>query len=112
MVKRQLKAVEPREDNWKDAMHRFGQELSRTVAHPKTPRVVKSALEAVIVNTISNETSYQWIHDEEALAFLIPRFLLGMEEGYALGLIHALDAITRDVLPHEVREEIRKGDVQ
>jgi len=38
------------------------------------PPALKSALQAVIVNTMSNESGYDWSNDEVGLRFLVHAF--------------------------------------
>ena len=42
--------------------------------HPRTPPALKSELQAVIVNTMSNESGYDWSNDEVGLRFLVHAF--------------------------------------
>lgn len=77
----------------------FSNELARMVMHPQTPKKIKSALQAVIVNTISNTGGYAWHEDEEAISFLLPRYLHSMSESYALGIVHTLGEIIHDSIP-------------
>ena len=85
---------------------RFGAHVARVVAHPKTPPALKSALQAIIVNVVSNESGYEWADDEEGLRFLVPRYLYQMNEAYATGLIHALSELIADSLPAGLKQEI------
>ncbi len=77
--------------------------------HPQTPPALKSALQAVIVNTMSNETAYQWADDEAGLSFLIPLFLSHMNDDYATGIVHSTKEFIADSLPEALRREIREG---
>ncbi len=89
----------------------FADYLARIVMHPKTPAALKSALQAVIVNAMSNESGYNWSDDEEGLRFLVPRFLEQMNEEYAFGILHTLYGIINDTLPEALRREIRGGSL-
>jgi len=74
--------------------------------HPKTPGALKSALQAVVVNTMSNKTAYQWADDEAGLRFLIPLFLSHMNDDYATGIVHATNEMCADSLPGELKREL------
>jgi hypothetical protein len=87
----------------------FGAYLARVVTHEQTPRTLQSALLSIIVNIISNNSSYSWTDDEESLTFLLPRYLFHMNERYAEGIIHAIGELIDDQLPRSVNDEIRKG---
>ncbi|MDQ3753828.1 MAG: hypothetical protein M3371_03750 [Acidobacteriota bacterium] len=87
----------------------FADYLARIVMHPKTPAALKSALQAVIVNAMSNESGYNWADDEEGLRFLVPRFLEQMNEEYAFGVQHTIQQFISDSLPEALRQEIREG---
>jgi hypothetical protein len=84
----------------------FGDYLARVVMHPKTPGALKSALQAVVVNTMSNNTAYQWADDEAGLRFLIPLFLSHMNDDYATGIVHATNEMCADSLPGELKREL------
>ena len=85
----QLKEVEPRAQTWEEAMIEAGRELAHITFHPQTPETITAALQALIVNTISNESGYAWINDIDALCFLLPRYLNHIPAQYARGIIHA-----------------------
>jgi hypothetical protein len=105
----QLKAVKKSEiRTWEEAMNDAGRELAHITFHPKTPKAIKSALQALIVNIISNESGYNWISDEEALCFLLPRYFNHMDEEYARGLVHAATEIVHDTCPAEVEQDARR----
>jgi hypothetical protein len=105
----QLKPVPASEmKTWEECMNEAGCELAHITMHPKTPQAIRSALQSLIVNIISNESGYQWIDDEEALVFLLPRYLNHMDESYAKGLIHAASEIIYDTCPAEVRRDAKK----
>jgi len=87
----------------------FADYLARVVTHPQTPPTLKSALQAVVVNTMSNETAYQWADDEAGLRFLIPLFLSHMNADYATGIVHATNEICADSLPGELKRELMEG---
>ena len=87
----------------------FGNYIARVITHPKTPPALKSALQAVIVNTMSNESGYDWSDDEEGLSFLVPRFLQRMDEEFAFGVQHTTLEFIRDGLPEALKQEIREG---
>jgi hypothetical protein len=46
-----------RDDKLTTADTDFGDYLARVVMHPQTPPALKSALQAVVVNIMSNETT-------------------------------------------------------
>jgi hypothetical protein len=105
----QLKAVEPRQaQTWEEAMNEAGSELAHITMHPQTPPAIKSALQSLIVNIISNASDYDWVNDEEALAFLLPRYLNHMNEAYTRGLVHAATEIISDTCPEEVKQDARR----
>jgi len=74
--------------------------------HPRTPPALKSALQAVIVNTMSNESGYDWSNDEVGLRLLVPRFLFHMDEEFAFGIQHTTCALINGALP----ETLKAGD--
>jgi len=84
----------------------FADYLARVVMHRRTPPALKCALQAVIVNTMSNETAYQWADDEAGLRFLIPLFLSHMNDDYATGIVHATSEMCADGLPGELKQEL------
>ncbi len=104
-MKTKQKKVEPDHAEFAN----FADYLARVVMHPRTPPALKSALQAVIVNTMSNETAYQWADDEAGLRFLIPLFLSHMNEDYATGIVHSTQEFIADSLPGELRRELGKG---
>jgi hypothetical protein len=105
----QLKEIEPREiQTWEEATNEAGRKLAHITMHPKTPKAIKSALQSLIVNIISNESGYEWIADEEALTFLLPRYLNHMDEEYARGIIHAAFEMADDACPKEVEQDARR----
>lgn len=109
MTKTKLEAVVPNEiQTWEECMNEAGRELAYITMHPQTPQAVKSALQSLIVNIISNSSNYAWCNDEEALAFLLPRYLNHMNEDYARGLIHAAQEIAYDICPKEVERDARR----
>ena len=87
----------------------FGDYLARVIMHPQTPAALKSALQAVIVNIMSNETSYSWADDEAGLRFLVPRFLSHMADDYATAVVHTTNEMIADSLSGELRRELMKG---
>jgi len=70
-MKTKQKKVEPDSAGFEN----FGNYLARVVRHPQTPAALKSALQAVVVNTMSNNSDYQWADDAEGLRFIVPRTL-------------------------------------
>ena len=84
----------------------FADYLARVVTHPQTPPTLKSALQAVVVNTMSNNSDYQWADDAEGLRFIVPRTLRQMDEGYASGIIHSTREFIADSLPEKLKGEI------
>ncbi len=87
----------------------FGDYLARVIMHPRTPATLKSALQAVVVNIMSNETSYSWADDEAGLRFLVPRFLSHMDDDYATGIVHSTQEFIADSLPEALKHELREG---
>jgi len=87
----------------------FADYLARVVTHPQTPSALKSALQAVIVNTMSNNTGYDWLKDEAGLRFLLPRFLFHMDEEFAGGIQHTICGFINDALLEALRQELREG---
>jgi hypothetical protein len=87
----------------------FGDYLARVIMHPRTPAALKSALQAVVVNTMSNESGYSWADDEAGLRFLIPLFLSHMADDYATGIMHATGEMIAGSLPGELRRELMEG---
>jgi hypothetical protein len=73
-MKAKQKKVEPNPSEFEN----FGDYLARVIMHPQTPATLKSALQAVVVNIMSNETGYSWADDEAGLSFLVPLFLSHM----------------------------------
>jgi hypothetical protein len=87
----------------------FGDYLARVIMHPQTPAALKSALQAVIVNIMSNETAYQWADDEAGLRFLVPRFLSHMADDYATGIVHTTNELIAASLSGELKRELMEG---
>jgi len=87
----------------------FADYLARVIMHPRTPAALKSVLQAVIVNIMSNETGYSWADDEAGLRFLVPRFLSHMADDYATGIIHATGEMIADSLSGELKRELMEG---
>jgi hypothetical protein len=77
--------------------------------HPQTPPALKSALQAVVVNIMSNETAYQWADDKAGLRFLVPRFLSHMADDYATAVVHTTNEMIAGSLPGELRRELMEG---
>ncbi len=98
-----------RDDKLTAADTDFGDYLARVIMHPQTPAALKSALQAVVVNVMSNETSYSWADDEAGLRFLVPRFLEHMEEEYATAVVHTTNEMIADSLPGELKRELMEG---
>ena len=100
-----------RDDKLMAADTDFGDYLARVIMHPQTPAALKSALQAVIVNIMSNESGYDWSDDEAGLRFLVPRFLSHMADDYATGIIHAMGELIADSLPGELKRELMERSV-
>jgi hypothetical protein len=83
--------------------------MLQTTPRPASPAALKSALQAVVVNTMSNNSGYSWAEDEEGLRFLIPRFLSHMKDDYAWGIAHATEEVIADTLPEALKRELREG---
>ncbi len=98
-----------RDDKLRAADTDCGDYLARVIMHPQTPATLKSALQAVVVNIMSNESGYSWADDEAGLRFLVPRFLEHMDDDYATGIIHATNEICADSLPGELKRELMEG---
>jgi len=98
-----------RDDKLRAADTDFGDYLARVIMHPRTPAALKSALQAVIVNIMSNETSYQWADDEAGLRFLVPRFLSHMDDDYATGIMHTTGEMIAGSLSGELKRELMEG---
>jgi hypothetical protein len=86
-----------------------GDYLARVIMHPRTPAALKSALQAVVVNVMSNETGYSWADDEAGLRFLVPRFLSHMADDYATAVVHTTNEMIADSLSGELRRELMEG---
>jgi len=98
-----------RDDKLRAADTDFGDYLVRVIMHPRTPAALKSALQAVVVNVMSNETGYSWADDEAGLRFLVPRFLSHMADDYATAVVHTTNEMIADSLSGELRRELMKG---
>ncbi len=48
----------------------FAAHVARVVMHPQTPKALRSALQAIAVNIISNESGYEWCSDGAGLRFI------------------------------------------
>jgi len=106
-MKTKQKKVEPDHAEFAN----FADYLARVVMHPQTPPALKSALQAVVVNIMSNETSYQWADDEAGLRFLVPRFLSHMADDYATAVVHTTNEMIADSLPGELKRELMERSV-
>ena len=98
-----------RDDKLRAADTDFGDYLVRVIMHPQTPAALKSALQAVVVNVMSNETGYSWADDEAGLRFLVPRFLSHMADDYATAVVHTTNEMIADSLSGELRRELMEG---
>ena len=104
-----MKAKKKKDEPDPAAFASFADYLARVVMHPQAPPALKSALQAVVVNTMSNETAYQWADDEAGLSFLIPLFLSHMHADYATGIVHSTQEFIADSLPEALRQELMEG---
>jgi hypothetical protein len=83
----------------------FAAHVARVVTHPQTPKALRSALQAIAINIISNETGYEWCSDAAGLRFILSRCLNEAGEDYARGIIHATQELIADSLPEALRQE-------
>jgi hypothetical protein len=85
----------------------FAAHVARVVTHPQTPKALRSALQAIAINIISNESGYQWCSDAAGLRFIVARSLDQMHDDYARGIIHATRELIADALPEHLRVSLR-----
>jgi hypothetical protein len=103
-----LRAVDANEHGQtKDAQ--FAEYVARVMENPKTPRMVRNVIQAVVVTDILNNSGYDWITDRDGLSFMLPRLLDGLNAQYKDGITDALVSVIEDLLPREVKQDARLG---
>ncbi len=87
----------------------FGDWIARLITHEDVPDTLRNALSMMVVNTISNQSGYDWSDDLEGLRFMLPRLLFQMNEEYARAVIQTTDELVLMLLPEKLRREFQES---
>jgi hypothetical protein len=108
-TKHNLKLAESQQTSQQQKDAQFAEYIARVVANPKTPRMVRNVIAAVLVTDLSNNSPYQWYADPDGIRFMLPHLLSHLSDTYSDGLTDATVSVIEELLPEAVKQDAALG---